>query len=142
MDATAGDLNHATKELDEKIEERSMPSSPDRETLDGGFPSKENDSQGSSASSSSHEIEKLEKLDSKVIKVGEVKDGEEAYAHLPPEEREIVKRQLEIPPVKVTFITLFRYATRFDLLVIFISAMAAIIGGAILPLMTVRVSCI
>ncbi|KAL9612736.1 MAG: hypothetical protein Q9167_002675 [Letrouitia subvulpina] len=137
MDATAGDLNHATKELDEKIEERSMPSSPERETLDGGFPSKENDSHGSSTSSSSREIEKLEKLDSKVIKVGEVKDGEEAYAHLPPKEREIVKRQLEIPPVKVTFITLFRYATRVDLLIIFISAMAAIIGGAIMPLMTI-----
>ena len=79
----------------------------------------------------------MEKLDSQIIKIGHVKEGEEAYAHLPDHEKAIVKRQLDIPPVKVTFLTLYRYATRNDLIIVAISSVMAIAGGAIMPLMTV-----
>lgn len=95
------------------------------------------DPHASSSGSSSHDDPALEKLDSKIVKVGEVKEGEEAYAHLPPDEKEIVKRQLDIPTVKVTFRTLYRYATLNDLIIVTISALCAITGGAVMPLMTV-----
>ena len=81
----------------------------------------------------------MEKLDSKVIKVGDGDDEEnDPFAHLPPHEREIVKKQLHVPEVTVTYVTLFRYATTVDLLIIAFSALACIIAGALLPLMTVR----
>lgn len=81
----------------------------------------------------------LRKLDSKV----ETKEGEDdqknedAFAHLPEHEAAILRRQLEIPTVKVTYAKLFRYATTNDLLVMTLSAIMAIAGGAALPLMTI-----
>ena len=138
MDSTAGDLSHAAKELDEKIEQHSTSSSHDVRTFDTKILREDEISgENSSASSSSRDVEKLEKLDSKIVDIGEVKSGEEIYAHLSAEEREIIKRQLDIPPITVTFKTLYRYATRNDLIIVFISAIAAIIGGAVMPLMTV-----
>lgn len=139
MDSTAGDLNHAARELDEKVEKQTSHNDGSRETDKEDIPAKhEYDPQSSSySSSSSQDVTALEKLDSRIVKVGEVKEGEEAYAHLPPHEKEIVKRQLDLPPVTVTFKTLYRYATRNDLLIVFISALAAIGGGAVMPLMTV-----
>jgi len=46
-------------------------------------------------------------------------------------------RQLDVPPVKVNFFSLYRYATRNDKIIICCSATAAIIGGALMPLMTI-----
>ena len=126
MDSTAGDLSHAAKDLGEQIEKHST------------HGSREDSSDQHSSDSSSQDVTALEKLDSKHVKVAEIKEGEEAYAHLPPHEREIVKKQLEIPPITVTFTTLYRYATRNDIIISVISAIAAIGGGAVLPLMTVR----
>ena len=141
MDSTAGDLTHAVKEIDENIEEQSHHSSTD-------VASSGNDAVGekqefdpiSLGSSSEEELEKLDKLDSHIVNVTEVKEGEEGYAHLPPKEKEIVKRQLDIPAVKVTFATLYRYATRNDLIIILISCICAIAGGAVMPLMTASIS--
>ena len=59
------------------------------------------------------------------------------YAHLPDYERRIIKRQLETPDVRVTYFTLYRFATRNDLIIISISIICAIAGGAAMPLMTV-----
>ncbi|KAL8973128.1 MAG: hypothetical protein Q9183_000148 [Haloplaca sp. 2 TL-2023] len=136
MDSTAGDLKHAADALDEKVEEQTA-----HDTLGSSTEKQDGlgmvDSDQNSSSSSSQDIAALEKLDSKIVKVGEVKEGEEAYAHLPPNEKDIVKKQLDIPSVTVTFKTLYRYATRNDLLIVFISAIAAIAGGAVMPLMTV-----
>lgn len=81
----------------------------------------------------------VEKLDSRLVKVKA--DADEALEHLPPNEREIIKRQLEVPDVKVTYLTLYRYATKMDLLVILISSLCAIGGGAAMPLMTVSILC-
>ena len=45
--------------------------------------------------------------------------------------------EVTIPEVKAGFATLYRYATRNDLIIIFISSIAAIGAGAALPIMTV-----
>ncbi|RMZ83543.1 hypothetical protein DV738_g1088, partial [Chaetothyriales sp. CBS 135597] len=78
---------------------------------------------------------KLKTLDS-VIEAGEPKD-DDALAHLSEPEREVLKRQLNIPDVKVAYKSLFRYATTWDKVFLAIAALASIGGGAALPLMTV-----
>lgn len=62
---------------------------------------------------------------------------DDAFSHLPEKEAEILRRQLATPPVKVTYFGLYRYATTNDKIIIAVSAIAAIIAGAVLPLMTV-----
>ncbi|QSS65936.1 leptomycin B resistance protein [Histoplasma capsulatum] len=80
----------------------------------------------------------LKKLDSTVgVPPPKEADLDAALAHLPEQERAILKEQLDIPDVKVKYITLFRYATKADLLVLFVAAFGAIAGGAILPLFTI-----
>lgn len=86
----------------------------------------------------------LHKLDSKKPKKRKQKEEEEekeeeedVFAHLPEHEAAILKRQLEIPPVKVTYKDLFRYSTRMDVFIIVVSIICAIAGGAALPLMTI-----
>lgn len=64
-------------------------------------------------------------------------EGEDPFAHLPPHEAAVLKRQLDVPPVNVTYKTLFRYSTRNDKIIMAVSAISSIIGGALLPLMTV-----
>lgn len=81
----------------------------------------------------------LTRLDSKPpksIKEAEKEDND-PFAHLPAHEAAILKHQLDTPPVKVTYFSLYRYATRNDLLIIALSAFCAIAGGAVLPLMTI-----
>lgn len=63
-------------------------------------------------------------------------DGD-PFKHLPEHERVILKRQLDLPATKVNYMTLYRYATRNDKVVLVIASLAAIIGGALMPLMTV-----
>ncbi|KAH0538752.1 GTPase-activating protein [Glutinoglossum americanum] len=77
----------------------------------------------------------IEKLDSQIINIkGE---DDDPLRFLSPQEKEIIKRQLDIPTVNVTFRSLFRYATKNDLLIIMLSALCAIAAGAMMPLMTV-----
>ena len=78
----------------------------------------------------------LTKADSKVA--GPKNDAEvDPYAHLPEREAKILKDQVHTPDVKVGLATLYRYSSRNDLLIIFVSAICAIASGAALPLMTV-----
>lgn len=79
----------------------------------------------------------LEKLDSRVVKVKDAND--DPFAHLPAHEAEILRRQVFVPTVKVGIKTLYRYSTRNDLLIIALSCICAIAGGAAQPLMTVSV---
>lgn len=138
MDSTAGDLNNAAREVGANIEKQLSRESRDDSSSSGRDFVAEKQEQGPhSSGSSSDDIAQLKEVDSHIVKVAEVKKGEEAYAHLPPHEKEIVKRQLDIPEVKVTFKTLYRYATRNDLIIIAISCICAIAGGAVMPLMTV-----
>ena len=143
MDSTGGDLSHAAMEIDEKIEKGSAHSSHSQHDTTNSVlrekaGKKETDIHSTSGSiESTDDSLEIEKLDSRVIKVTDVKDGDEAFAHLPEHEKAILKRQLDIPPISVSYRTLFRYATRNDMLIITLSAMCAIIGGAVMPLMTV-----
>ncbi|KAF7535231.1 hypothetical protein G7054_g5537 [Neopestalotiopsis clavispora] len=78
----------------------------------------------------------LTKLDSKVVQA--VKDeSDDPFRNLPAAEAEILKRQVFTPEVKVGIKLLYRYASRNDLIIMFVSAICAIAGGAALPLMTV-----
>lgn len=77
----------------------------------------------------------LKKLDSKVIDVKGADD--DPYKHLSTEEAAIIKRQLDIPEVSLTYLSLFRYATFNDKFFIFTAALSAIAAGAVLPLMTI-----
>jgi ATP-binding cassette subfamily B (MDR/TAP) protein 1 len=65
-------------------------------------------------------------------------DDDALYAHLPENEKQILKKQLDALEVKVSFFALFRYSSRMDILVIVVSAICAIAAGAALPLFTVR----
>lgn len=139
MDSTGGDLTHAAEQVEANIEKRSLHSS----SSDHVRPSEDDLVEEKSprhihrSETSSENSAEVEKLDSRIVKVRGT-DGDEAFDHLPEHEKNIVKRQLDIPPVKVTFRTLYRYATTNDLLILALSAICAIIGGAVMPLMTVR----
>ncbi|KAF2404519.1 ATP-binding cassette transporter ABC4 [Trichodelitschia bisporula] len=78
----------------------------------------------------------LTKLDSKVVSIG---DQEEAdpFAHLPAHEKEILKKQIHTPDVKVGYFTLYRYATKWDIVIFVVSCICTIAAGAAMPLMTV-----
>ncbi|KIW09268.1 hypothetical protein, variant [Verruconis gallopava] len=78
----------------------------------------------------------LNKLDSKVVQVGN-SDDKDPFKHLPEHEAEILRRQVDIPDVKVGFFTLYRYATRTDWTIWAISCVCTIAAGAAMPLMTV-----
>ncbi|TGZ77818.1 abc transporter [Ascodesmis nigricans] len=62
---------------------------------------------------------------------------EDPLAHLPENDKAIIKRQIDIPDVKVTFFNLYRFASTLDLVLVFIGVVTNIISGAILPLMTI-----
>ncbi|KAK3117316.1 hypothetical protein LTR53_001433 [Teratosphaeriaceae sp. CCFEE 6253] len=83
----------------------------------------------------------LRRLDSKPPQAPRQKADDDKQddplAHLPEHEAAILKRQLVIPPVKVTYVGLYRYATRNDLLIMALSGICAIGGGAVMPLMTI-----
>jgi ATP-binding cassette subfamily B (MDR/TAP) protein 1 len=78
----------------------------------------------------------LEKADSRVVLPKSPSD-DDPYKHLPEREAEILKNQVYTPDVKVGIAMLYRYASRNDLIIMAVSALAAIASGAALPLMTV-----
>ncbi|KAJ5095086.1 hypothetical protein N7532_007377 [Penicillium argentinense] len=59
------------------------------------------------------------------------------FAHLPDHEKTILKLQLDAPAAKISFFGLYRYASRMDMLILFVSAICAIAAGAALPLFTI-----
>ncbi|KAI1433178.1 ABC transporter [Xylaria sp. CBS 124048] len=78
----------------------------------------------------------LSKLDSKVA-TARNDMNDDPYSHLPEHEATILKRQVSTIEVIANFRTLYRYATRTDLIIIFISSIAAIVAGAALPVQTI-----
>ncbi|RWA09868.1 hypothetical protein EKO27_g5231 [Xylaria grammica] len=90
---------------------------------------------GGEKSATQHETT-LSKLDSKTV-VAQRENNNDPFQHLPEHEATILRRQVITPEVKTGFATLYRYATRNDLLIIFVSSIAAIGAGAALPIMTV-----
>ncbi|KAH8889353.1 P-loop containing nucleoside triphosphate hydrolase protein [Thozetella sp. PMI_491] len=78
----------------------------------------------------------LEKADTRVEGKKADKD-DDPYKHLDPAVAKVLKDQVYTPDVKVGIATLYRYASRNDLLIIAGGAVMAIASGAALPLMTV-----
>lgn len=140
MDTTGSELTHAAIEIDEKTDHNPLHRSVEDRTIAEDASDEKREHDTGLSSTSSEDEKPLDRLDSRIVKVDEPKDGEEAYAHLPPHEREIIRKQLIVPSVPVNYITLFRYATRYDLLIIAISAFCSIAGGSVQPLMTVSCS--
>ena len=140
MDTTGGELAHAAIEMDEKFNQDPLHHAAEDRTIAEDASTEKPERDTGLSSTSSEDGKNLDRLDSRIVKVNEAKEGEEAYAHLPPHEREIVQKQLAIPSVTVTYKTLFRYATRNDIIIILISALCAIAGGSVQPLMTVSCS--
>ena len=79
----------------------------------------------------------LQRLDSRVPRSEKELEDQDPFAHLPEHEATILRRQVDIPPVKVTYFMLYRYATRNDILIMIFSGICAIAGGAVMPLMTI-----
>lgn len=79
----------------------------------------------------------LSRLDSKAPKPDNEEEENDPFAHLPQHEAVVLRRQLDIPAVKVTYRMLYRYATRNDWLIMALSGICAIAGGAVMPLMTI-----
>ena len=77
----------------------------------------------------------LKKLDSAIPEKKNV--SPDPFAHLPEHEASILRKQLDVPEVKVGYTTLFRYATTLDWVIFVIAVLASIIAGAAMPLMTV-----
>lgn len=77
------------------------------------------------------------KLDSNIFNVRDPLTSDDALARLPEHEREVLNRQLDVRSVSVSWLKLYRFATRNDIIIAYIAAFCAIGGGAVLPLMTV-----
>ncbi|KAH7170464.1 P-loop containing nucleoside triphosphate hydrolase protein [Dactylonectria macrodidyma] len=90
------------------------------------------------AKQSSPDPEKLalQKADSKVAAPPKTQ-SDDLFQHLPEDQAEILRRQVVSPEVKQGVAVLYRYASRNDILVIFVAGICAIAAGAALPLMTV-----
>lgn len=86
-------------------------------------------SQHSKDSSSTEKSEKT--------KAKEKEEEKDPFAHLPEHEASILRRQLDIPAVKVTYKDLYRYATKTDIAIQVVGGIMAIVAGAALPLMTI-----
>ena len=137
MDGSAADVPHAAEEIKANDEKEHTHRVSDDEIKGNSVLEEKSEAVPNSSEASSDDGHQPKKLDSHVVKVGGDKNDEEAYAHLPPYEREIIKRQLDIPTVSVNYLSIFRYATRNDILIIIASVFTAIAAGAVQPLMTV-----
>lgn len=78
----------------------------------------------------------LSKADSKAVQAAEESETD-PFRHLPAHEAEILRRQITTADVTAGVGILYRYSSRNDLIIIFVSCLCAIAGGAALPLMTV-----
>ncbi|KAK0621501.1 P-loop containing nucleoside triphosphate hydrolase protein [Bombardia bombarda] len=78
----------------------------------------------------------LEKADTQVAPAKRSLDND-PYKSLSEREAKVIKDQVLTPDVKVGIATLYRYASRNDLIIMVVSAICAIASGAALPLMTV-----
>ncbi|KAJ5913074.1 Leptomycin B resistance protein [Penicillium tannophilum] len=117
----------------------SNPATTDRSTEDSEYVDEKqtNISQGNTDIGHTSKEHDLTKLDSKHGTAESSLGEDDPFKNIPPAEAEILRRQVEVPPVQVGIKTLYRYATTTDLIIIAISALCAIAAGAAQPLMTV-----
>lgn len=83
------------------------------------------------------DAEALNKADSQVVQAPQKTTDDDLFKHLPPNEAEILRRQVVTPTVKAGVASIYRHADRYDVLIMLVSALSAIASGAALPLMTV-----
>ena len=136
--STGGDLHSGVQDFEENLQHPRLPAAEGKESYDPVDLDEKRVADSSSSPSRSSHDQNLAQLDSKVAKIPNSQDADAVFAHLPAHEAAILKRQLEIPPVNVSYRTLYRYATKWDIVIMVISAFCACAGGAIQPLMTVR----
>ena len=74
-------------------------------------------------------------LDEKPSSDGEASSS--SAAGLSEEEKNIIQRQLDAPNATVGYFSLFRYANKKEMLIMFVSFWASVVAGACMPLMTV-----
>lgn len=79
----------------------------------------------------------LEKADSRVPPPPYEAGDDDPYRHLPPHQADLLRSQITLPELKAGFGTLYRYASRNDLMIMAVCTVCAIAAGAALPLMTV-----
>ncbi|KAI5854657.1 ABC transporter [Tricharina praecox] len=89
------------------------------------------------SSSSSSADSSLQRLDSHIQVKKSEGQQEDELSHLPENEREIIRRQIDVPVVDLSYWSLFRFSSTNDLIFIAIGCVTAVIGGAILPTMTI-----
>ena len=136
--AVGADLPAGTRATEENIEEGQLRDAEREGMADITAAGMEKELEHTSSSSqSTSEDDHLGKLDSSIVKIRDAPEGDAAFAHLPEHEQVILKRQLHIPEVKVSFKTLFRYASMWDLIIFYVACLCSIAAGAALPLMTV-----
>ncbi|KAK9329587.1 P-loop containing nucleoside triphosphate hydrolase protein [Lipomyces starkeyi] len=75
-----------------------------------------------------------EKADA-IVPVGD--DAQDDYAHLPPEEADLLRSQVQVTPVNLSFFKLYRYSTALDLAILAVGYVCSIIAGTLQPLMTI-----
>ena len=140
MDSQAGgDLAAGARAIEEHIVEKEQfeVDRKHQDEVEKEEAAKEQDNRRSDGSSSESGSDDLKKYDSKIVNVREASDDEDVFAHLPEHEKAILKKQLDMQIVSVSFTKLYRYATKWDLVIVAVSSFCAIGGGAVMPLMTV-----
>ncbi len=123
-------------DLSEKAPQTSPPASSHGDSTDDTGLKGKHKSEGHSVDTPPHDMTEIQKLDSKVIKV-EASEEDDPFKNLPADEALVLKRQVDVPVVSTSFKQLYRYATRNDKIIVSISVLCSIGGGAALPLMTV-----
>lgn len=127
-------------DLSEKTAAATSSSNPSRPSSSSRSGSTEQDAvRQDKPNSSDPENEKLglKKADSAIVVPPKADFIQDQYKHLPSDEAEVLRRQVVSPEVKQGVAVLYRYASRNDIIIIIISSICAIAGGAALPLMTV-----
>ncbi|KAF6831526.1 ABC multidrug transporter mdr1 [Colletotrichum plurivorum] len=130
-----------TKENEKAVGEK--PTELNEKAVSNGPPSDRGSSHGESTevdapkakSEPAATANKLEKADSKVAAAKD--PSEDPFKHLPEDEAAVLKRQVTIPEIKAGIMTLYRYSSTNDIIILAVSAFMSIAVGAALPLMTV-----
>jgi ATP-binding cassette subfamily B (MDR/TAP) protein 1 len=136
MDVPSGGVPPAKEPLEDAAQAQASENT-DSTTAPATEPEKRRDQVSVSGSTATSGGAKEKVPGTKQAALQDASDQDAAFAHLPEQEKQILKTQLDSPPVKVTFFSLYRYADAWDWLIIFIGAICAIAAGAALPLFTV-----
>lgn len=67
-------------------------------------------------------------------------EAKDPFSHLPPRERQILRDQVYLAESQTGYWTLFRYSTKWDLVIMVISGSCAVVAGVALPMVSVSVS--